>query len=84
MSQPHDSLDMGELLDMIEDLREKVEKLDGSRANIEVSSKQVNSRKAQINRDLLYAAHLADLVRVDIMNHYHRFKGETPPYITAE
>lgn len=84
MSQPHDSLDMGELLDMIEDLREKVEKLDGSRANIEVSSKQVNSRKAQINRDLLYAAHLADLVRVDIMSHYHRFKGETPPYITAE
>lgn len=79
-----DTLDMTECLEMIDELRERVVELNGSRPNIEVKSKSVNSAKADINRRLLYVAHLADLVRVDIMSHYHRFKGENPPWITAD
>lgn len=78
------TLDMRDLLVMIDELREKAVDLDGVRVNIEVKSKSVNAEKAEINRKLLYLAHLADLVKVDVMNHYHRFKGETPPWISAD
>lgn len=84
MNDAETTLDMHDLLVMIDELREKVVELDGTRLNIEVRSKPVNSQKAEVNRKLLYLAHLADLVKVDVMNHYHRFKGETPPWISAD
>jgi len=77
-------LDMSDLLIMVDDLRERVVDLDGTSLNIEVRNKEVNSQKAEINRRLLYAAHLAHLVEADIMSHYHRFKGENPPWISVD
>lgn len=77
-------LDMHDLLAMLAELRERVVDLDGTKVNIEVRSKEVNSEKAEVNRKLLYAAHLAHLVEADIMSHYHRFKGEDPPYIATD
>lgn len=79
-----ETLDMHELLALLDELRDRVLELDGSRVNIEVRSKQVNAEKADINRKLLYLAHLADVVKVEVMNHYHRFKGEDPPFISAD
>ena len=82
MNDTIETLDMHDLLVMLDKLRAKVVELDGRRLNIEVRSKQVNAEKAEINRKLLYLAHLADVAKVDIMSHYHRFKGENPPWIT--
>jgi hypothetical protein len=79
-----ETLDMHELLALLDEVREKVVDLDGVRVNIEVRSRQVNAEKADINRKLLYLAHLFDVGKVEVMNHYHRFKGENPPYISAD
>lgn len=84
MNDTEDRIEMHDLLVILDELREKVVELDGSRVNIEVKNKQVNSEKAEINRRMLYAAHLADLVKIDLMSHYHRFKGEHPPWISAD
>lgn len=79
-----DVLDMHDLLLLVQELRKEILDLDGSKVNIEVKSKAVNAEKAEINRKLLYLAHLADLVKVDIMSHYHRFKGEEPPHLVVD
>lgn len=74
-------LDMHDLLALLDELRERVVELDGSRVNIEVRSRQVNAEKAEINRKLLYVAHLFDAAKVEVMSQYHRFKGEDPPFL---
>ena len=73
----NDKMDVGGTLALIEELEDLVKGLDGERPNIEVSNKDVMRRKAEVQRKLLYAAHLADCVKVDITSHYHRFKGQT-------
>lgn len=78
-----ETLDMRELLALLDELRQEVLNLDGSRVNIEVRSKAVNAEKAEINRKLLYLAHLFDVAKIEVMNHYHRFKGENPPFISV-
>lgn len=82
MNAAPETLDMRTLLELLEEVREEVESLDGSRVNIEVRSRTVNAEKAEINRKLLYVAHLFDVSKVEVMNHYHRFKGENPPYVS--
>lgn len=76
-----DTLDMTVLLEVLDELRGEIESLNGSRVNIEVRSKQVNAEKAEINRKLLYVAHLFDAAKVEVMSQYHRFKGEDPPFL---
>lgn len=69
-------LDLSHVLDGIDDLRVLIERLDGEAGNVEVPShKNLMAQKAAVNRDLLLAAHEADLVRVQIMEAYHNFKG---------
>lgn len=79
-----DRLDMRQTLALLEEVRELVERLDNSPLNIEGSNnKEVMRRKAQASRQLLYAAHVADLTRAEILSQYHKFKGETPPLIVS-
>lgn len=80
---PEERLDTTETVQILDELRELLVDLNGSRPNIEPNNKAVNQAKARINKRLLYGAHLADVVRVDIMSLYHLFKGEDPPYPTA-
>lgn len=79
-----DRLDMTDTLELLDEVRSLVQSLDGALVNIEVKSKQVNAGKAEISKKLLYASHVADMVRVDIMSQYHRFKGENPPIIVTD
>lgn len=78
-----DSLDFSDTLEVIAELRGLIDDLQAIRPNIEVNNRRVNSEKAEINRRLLYAAHLADAARLDIMSQYHRFKGENPPFLSV-
>lgn len=76
-----DRLNVQGTLALLDEVREIVQGLDKTRPNIEVSSKDVMREKAEVQRKLLYAAHMADCARIDIMSHYHRFKGQNPPRI---
>jgi hypothetical protein len=67
---------------LLDEAREILVELEGTRPNIEVSTKEINSAKAEAQRKLLYAAHLADAARLDIMSLYHRFKGQIPPRVS--
>ena len=70
-----DTIDMTDLLAILDELREHIVELDGCRVNIEVKSKPINAAKAEINRKLLYAAHMADLVKIDIMQSLPPIQG---------
>jgi hypothetical protein len=68
------------LLDQVED---KLKGLNGlTEKNVSTNDKDKASRKAEISRRLLFAAHLAKTAELEIMNQYHIFKGEDPPKIT--
>ena len=77
----NDGLNMKGTLALLDEVRELVEELNGTRPNIEVSTRDIQRAKAEAQRKLLYAAHLADCVKVDITSHYHEFKGQRPPYV---
>jgi hypothetical protein len=36
---------------------------------------------AQVNKDVLYAAHLLDAARLEVLNQYHQFRGQEPPTV---
>ena len=77
-----DTLKMKNTLTLLDDARAMIEALDGAPMNIDGdNNKERMRRNSQRSRDLLFAAHLADLARADILNQYHRFKGENPPAI---
>lgn len=78
-----DGLNVTETLALLDELRIAVEGLQGVRVNIETNNRSVSAAKADITRKLLYTVHLADCVRVDIMSHYHKFKGENPPFMSV-
>lgn len=79
-----DRLDMTDTLALLDEVRALVHSLDGALVNVEVKSKSLNAAKAEISKKLLYASHVADMARVDIMSQYHRFKGEAPPIIVTD
>ena len=74
-------IDTSPALNCLDELREMLENLNGERENLEANSKRVNSHKAEVNRRLLYAAHLAKVIEVEILSQYHVFKGEDPPLL---
>lgn len=77
-----DALDMKHTLVLLEDVRAMLDDLDGASLNVEGDNNKARMReRSERSKQLLYAAHLADLVRADIMNQYHRFKGGNPPHI---
>ncbi len=76
-------LDMTTLLALLDEVRTLAEQLDGAKVDIQINNKRVMATKSQTNKTLLYTAHLADLVKCEVMNQYYVFKGENPPTITT-
>lgn len=70
---------MTRALNLLEEARTLCGDVDGQRRvnpSMEPNSKRRASENADISRSLLFAAHLADNVRIEILNQYHLFKGE--------
>lgn len=81
--QPRD-VDMTQALAMLADLRLLLVEVDSTPAHYESgNNKEKMRRSADASRQLLYAGHMADLVRAEILNQYHRWRGQTPPEIHA-
>lgn len=79
-----DTLDLSTTLKLMDEARELVAELDGQPLNVDAdNNKDRMRRNAERSRDLLYAAHVVDLARADVLNQYHRFKGAEPPQIVA-
>jgi hypothetical protein len=77
-----ETLNLKHTLILLDDARAMLEDLDGAPLNVDGDNNKDRMRaNSKRSKDLLFAAHLADLVRADIMNQYHRFKGENPPRI---
>ena len=71
-------------LELLDEVTDYVQKLDGTTVDSDnIRSKDLNKTKADISRQLLYAAHLMDLARAAVLNEYYKFKGENPPEIRA-
>jgi hypothetical protein len=68
---------------LLDEAAEWMEDLDGitERNVLNNNNKAASARKAEISRRLLYAAHLADAARLEIMNQYFTFKGEETPTV---
>lgn len=70
---------MTRALNLLEEARILCREVDGERRvnpSMEPNSKKRASENADISRSLLFAAHLADNARIEILNQYHQFKGE--------
>ena len=82
-SDPTPALNMDNALNLLTEVQGIVARLNGEPAiNAEADNNKARMRaSAQRSRDLLYAAHLADLCRAEILNEYHRFKGMNPPTV---
>jgi hypothetical protein len=75
-------LSMQAALRLLDEVRELVVDLDDAPINVEGDNNKNRMRtNAQRSKDLLYAAHLADVLRLEILNQYHRFKGQNPPLL---
>lgn len=66
------------LMDQIED---RLQGLQGLSEADMLNTADKSSRKAEVARRLLYAAHLAHMVEADIISQYHAFRGENVPLI---
>lgn len=78
------TLDMTEVIKLLDDARGIAEELHGQRINVEgVNNKEVMRAKSRASNQLLYGAHLIDVARVAFTNQYHIFKGQNVPNITA-
>lgn len=84
MTDDDKTLTMVNALQLLDEAKGAIEHLDGSPLNVGKSNdKNLTRDRAKRSRDLLYAAHLADAARLEILNQYHKFKGETPPTVQA-
>lgn len=73
---------MAQAIELLEEAKAIAEQLDGVPPNQDaLNSKERMRVNAERSRLLLYAAHVADLARAEILNQYHGWKGETPPTI---
>lgn len=71
-------LDLTPLLDHLHEIRAKALALDGQPVKKHVETTQ---QQGEINRGLLYLAHLLDVARVEAASHYFHFRGEDPPQL---
>jgi hypothetical protein len=75
-------IDTSKVLILLDQIEDHLSDLDGLNVRDMVSNnKQLNQRMAAVSRQLLMAAHLCDTAKLEVMNQYHRFKGEEPPMI---
>lgn len=73
-------LDLSDVRVALAALQTVVDELDGIECNVETGNRAVSSKKAEINRKLQYAAHIADVAKVAMGCHYHHFKGDHPSF----
>lgn len=72
-------VDLSRAMKLLSDTGDLCDSIDGERRvnpSMESNSKKRAAANADISRTLLYAAHMADLARIEILNQYHMFKGE--------
>lgn len=78
------SVDMTAVQTILKEISAMVTDLDGATFNVEGDNNKERMRaSAERSRDLLYAAHLADMCRAELLSQYHRFKGKNPPLVDA-
>lgn len=75
------TIDMSRALALLAEAAELCKEVDGRRTDTQDDNKRRMRMNAENSRLLLYAAHIADLGRAEIVSSYHRFKGENPPAI---
>lgn len=80
-----DRIDMSGTLQLIDEIRAMLVEIDGRPLDIvDGDNNKVRQRwNATRSREMLYAAHLADCIRLDITSQYHRFKGHHPPELVV-
>lgn len=79
-----EKLDMSVVSKLLREVDDLVDALHGAPMNVDIDNNKERMRaNAQRSRDLLYAAHLADLIRAEIISQYHRFKGQEPPTLSV-
>lgn len=77
------AVDMTDALELLDRCRAIVASLDGISPDEQTPNNKERMRlNAERSRNLLFAAHLADVARVEITNQYHRFKGESAPSVS--
>lgn len=76
-------IDMSGVLHFIDEIRTLLAAMDGTPLDNPdgETSRARRSWNAKRGRELLYAAHLADCVRLDINSQYYRFKGFDLPQV---
>jgi hypothetical protein len=76
-------VDMTNAENLLTEIRGMLDKLDGSYGvNAEADNNKKRMRySAMMSQNLLYSAHLADSLRLEVMNEYHRFKGHDAPRV---
>lgn len=67
---------------LVDKLSAEVDALHNRERNEESNNKEKMRANANTSRDLLFAAHLAEVLKVEILNEYHAFKGQDAPRIT--
>lgn len=85
MAVDTERVDMAAAQQLLDELSDQLDRLNGADLDAHVpNNKELMRQKAQLRTDLQYAAHIADLIRVEIMSQYHRFKGtENVPTVDA-
>ncbi len=74
-------IDLSSAIVILEEALQLCKDADGRETDYQGNNKDRMRYSADTTRSLLYAAHVADLARAEIINTYHRFKGEDPPAI---
>lgn len=75
MSEPND-VDMSRALEVLDELRELLVEINGTKPNIERDDNRARARfNSRRSRELLYAGHLCDRLKVAVIDEYYVFRG---------
>lgn len=73
------AIDMTKPIDIMDELDGLVHDLDGENPEEDPSTGKKPAIRAERSRKMLYAAHLADRLRISILDEYHILKGSDRP-----
>ncbi len=79
-------IDMSGVLHLLEEIQDLLSAMDGMPLDVPTEDRDRvrRSQNARRGRELLWAAHLADCLRLDIESQYYRFKGFHPREILRD
>ena len=81
---PDPPVDMTAAKALLDKLTTYVDSLDGAEPQYEFGNNKERMRATSaLSRDLLYAGHLADALRLEILNQYHHWRGQPAPRVTS-